>query len=86
MGRTGLATLYAAINEFKLGGFITEYESFIAKKIAYVICGGDVTGEQIVSEQYMFDIEREQLLRLLGKQKTLDMIQYMLENNKPLRN
>lgn len=86
MGRTGLATLYAAINEFKLGGFITEYESFIAKKIAYVICGGDVTGEQIVSEQYLLDIEREQFLSLLGQQKTLDRIQYMLENNKPLRN
>ena len=86
LGRSGLATLYAAINEFRLGGFITEYESFIAKKIAYVICGGDVTGEQIVSEQYLLDIEREQFLSLLGEQKTMDRIQYMLENNKPLRN
>lgn len=86
LGKTGLASLYAAINEFKLGGFITDYESFIAKKIAYVICGGDVTGEQIVSEQYLLDVEREQFLSLLGEQKTLDRIQYMLENNKPLRN
>ncbi|MGE5355782.1 MAG: 3-hydroxyacyl-CoA dehydrogenase/enoyl-CoA hydratase family protein [Deltaproteobacteria bacterium] len=86
LGRSGLAALYAAINEFKLGGFITEYESFIAKKIAYIICGGDVTGEQVVTEQYLLDIEREQFLSLLGEQKTLDRIQYMLENNKPLRN
>lgn len=86
MGRTGMATLLAAINEFKLGGFITEYESHIAKKIAYVICGGDLTGEHIVSEQYLLDIEREAFLSLLGEQKTMERIQYMLENNKPLRN
>lgn len=86
LGRSGLAPIYAAINEFRLGKFITEYEAFIAKKIAYVICGGDVTGTQIVSEQYLLDIEREQFLSLLGEQKTLERIQYMLENNKPLRN
>jgi 3-hydroxyacyl-CoA dehydrogenase len=86
MGRTGMATLLAAINEFKLGGYITEYESHIAKKIAYVMCGGDLTGEHIVSEQYLLDIEREAFLSLLGEQKTMERIQYMLENNKPLRN
>ncbi len=86
LGRTGLATLLAAINEFKLGGYITEYESHIAKKIAYVISGGDLTGEHIVSEQYLLDIEREAFLSLLGEQKTMERIQYMLENNKPLRN
>ena len=86
LGRTGMATLLAAINEFKLGGYITEYESHIAKKIAYVMCGGDLTGEHIVSEQYLLDIEREAFLSLLGEQKTMERIQYMLENNKPLRN
>ncbi len=86
MGRTGMATLLAAINEFKLGGYITEYESHIAKKIAYVMCGGDLTGEHTVSEQYLLDIEREAFLSLLGEPKTMERIQYMLENNKPLRN
>jgi len=86
MGRKGLATLYAAINEFKLGKFITEYEAKIAQKIAYVMCGGDLTGESTVSEQYLLDIEREAFLSLLGEQKTMERIQYMLENNKPLRN
>ena len=86
LGRQGLATLYAAINEFKLGKYITEYESKIAKKIAYVMCGGDLTGQSVVSEQYLLDIEREGFLSLLGEQKTMERIQYMLENNKPLRN
>ncbi len=86
LGRQGLATLYAAINEFKLGKYITEYEAKIAQKIAYVMCGGDLTGQPLVSEQYLLDIEREGFLSLLGEQKTMERIQYMLENNKPLRN
>ena len=52
----------------------------------YVLCGGDLTSSQKVSEQYLLDIEREAFLSLLGNQKTLDRIQYMLMNNKPLRN
>jgi 3-hydroxyacyl-CoA dehydrogenase len=50
------------------------------------MCGGDLTGVQKVSEQYLLDIEREAFLSLLGEPKTMERIQYMLENNKPLRN
>ena len=49
-------------------------------------CGGDLTGPQRVSEDYLLDLEREAFLSLCGEQKTLERIQYMLENNKPLRN
>jgi len=86
LGRGGLGTLYTAINEFYLGKFMSAYDVEIAKKLAYVLCGGDLTGQQKVSEQYLLDIEREAFLQLLGNQKTLDRIQYLLMNNKPLRN
>ncbi len=86
LGRSGLATLYTAINEFYLGSYMSEYDVEIARKVAYVLCGGDLTGEQKVSEQYLLDLEKEAFLQLLGNQKTLDRIQYMLMNNKPLRN
>lgn len=86
MGRNGLGTLYTAINEFYLGRYMSEYDVEISKKVAYVLCGGDLTSQQKVSEQYLLDIEREAFLQLLGNQKTLDRIQYMLMNNKPLRN
>jgi 3-hydroxyacyl-CoA dehydrogenase len=86
LGRNGLGTLYTAINEFYLGKFMSEYDVEISRKVAYVLCGGDLTGQQKVSEQYLLDIEREAFLQLLGNQKTLDRIQYMLMNNKPLRN
>lgn len=86
LGRGGLGTLYTALNEFYLGKYMSEYDLEIAKKVAYVLCGGDLTGQQKVSEQYLLDIEREAFLQLLGNQKTLDRIQYLLMNNKPLRN
>lgn len=86
LGRAGLSTLYSAINEFRLGNYMSEYDVEIARKVAYVMCGGDLTSSQKVSEQYLLDIEREGFLSLLGNQKTLDRIQYMLVNNKPLRN
>ena len=48
--------------------------------------GGDLSSPQQVSEQYLLDLEREAMLSLLGNQKTLDRIQSLLMNNKPLRN
>ncbi len=86
LGRAGLSTLYSAINEFRLGEYMSDYDVTVAKEVAYVICGGDLTAAQEVSEQYLLDLEREGFLRLLGNQKTLDRIQYTLMNNKPLRN
>jgi 3-hydroxyacyl-CoA dehydrogenase len=86
LGRSGLAPLYLAANELKLGHFASEHDIKIAKKIAYVLCGGDLSGSQQVSEQYLLDVEREAFLSLCGEPKTQERIQYMLQNNKPLRN
>lgn len=86
LGRTGLAALYTAANELKLGGYASEHDIKIAHKIAWVLCGGDLTGAQQVSEQYLLDLEREAFLSLCGEQKTLERIQHMLQTNKPLRN
>jgi 3-hydroxyacyl-CoA dehydrogenase len=86
LGRAGMSLLYSAINEFRMGEYMSDYDVEIAQKIAYVICGGDLTAPQHVSEQYLLDIEREGFMSLLGNQKTLDRIQYLLMNNKPLRN
>ena len=86
LGNSGLSTLYSAINEFKLAGYMSDYDVEIRRKIAYVMTGGDLSSPQQVSEQYLLDLEREAMLSLLGNQKTLDRIQYLLMNNKPLRN
>ena len=86
LGRQGLGALYTAANELKRGRYASEHDIKIAKKIAWVLCGGDLTSPQEVSEQYLLDIEREAFLSLCGEQKTLERIQHMLQTNKPLRN
>lgn len=86
LGQTGLAALYAAAHTLKLGGYATAHDINIAQKIGYVLCGGDLSYSQKVSETYLLDLEREAFLSLCSEPKTLERIQYMLENNKPLRN
>jgi 3-hydroxyacyl-CoA dehydrogenase len=86
LGRQGLGALYAAANELKLGNYASEHDIKIAHKMAQVLCGGDLTSPQHVSEQYLLDLERENFLSLCGEQKTLERIQHMLQTGKPLRN
>jgi len=86
LGRSGLGALYAAANELYKGNWASAHDIKIAKKIANVLCGGDLSEPQKVSERYLLDLEREAFMQLMGEQKTLERIQYMLQNNKPLRN
>jgi 3-hydroxyacyl-CoA dehydrogenase len=85
-GREAIATLRLGARNLKLGGYISEYDEFVADKLINVIGGGDVTPGTIVDEQRLLDLEKEAFLSLCGEQKTQDRIQYMLMNNKPLRN
>jgi 3-hydroxyacyl-CoA dehydrogenase len=86
MGRIGLGALYVAAETLRLGKYASDHDIKIAKKIAYVLCGGDLSAPQMVSEQYLLDVEREAFLSLCGEQKTLERIQAMLSTGKPLRN
>jgi 3-hydroxyacyl-CoA dehydrogenase len=68
------------------GGYITDYDLVVGEKLAHVLSGGRLTGEQTVSEQYLLDLEREAFLSLCGNPKTQERMQYMLKTGKPLRN
>lgn len=85
-GRTGLASLYAGIEGFGIGGYASPYDKKIAQKVAWVLCGGDLSSPSLVTEQYLLDLEREAFLSLLGEKKTLERIQSILTTGKPLRN
>ncbi|MBM3444461.1 MAG: 3-hydroxyacyl-CoA dehydrogenase/enoyl-CoA hydratase family protein [Bacteroidetes bacterium] len=86
LGRTGLGALYAGIHVMKEGGYATEHDALVAKKLAYVMCGGDLSEPTLVTEQYLLDLEREAFLSLCGEKKTLERIQSVLKSGRPIRN
>ncbi|MFO7786017.1 MAG: 3-hydroxyacyl-CoA dehydrogenase/enoyl-CoA hydratase family protein [Desulfatiglandales bacterium] len=67
-------------------GFITDHDVTVSTKVGYVLCGGEVLADTVVSEQYLLDLEREAFLSLCGEPKTQMRIQHMLQTGKPLRN
>jgi 3-hydroxyacyl-CoA dehydrogenase len=85
-GKTGIALFKAGITAMKMGRYISDHDAKIADKLAYVICGGDLSAPQNVSERYLLDLEREAFLSLSGEKKTLERIQSLLTGGKPLRN
>lgn len=86
MGKTGLGMLYAGAEAFFISNYASEHDKKIAKKLAFVMCGGDLSQPTLVSEQYLLDLEREAFLSLLGEKKTLERIQSLLKTGKILRN
>ncbi|GJM28907.1 MAG: 3-hydroxyacyl-CoA dehydrogenase [Cyclobacteriaceae bacterium] len=85
-GKGGMALFLAGITGMKMGGYISEHDAKIASKLAYTMCGGDLSYPTEVSEQYLLDLEREAFLSLTGERKTLERIQSILTTGKPLRN
>jgi 3-hydroxyacyl-CoA dehydrogenase len=86
LGRSALGALYAGINGMWRAKYATDHDVTVAKKLAYVMCGGDLSEAQLVSEQYLLDLEREAFLSLCGEKKTLERIQSVLKSGKPVRN
>ncbi len=68
------------------GGYASEHDAKIARKLAVVLCGGKGGGAHEVTEDEMLELEREAFVSLCGEPKSQERMQYMLMNNKPLRN
>ena len=85
-GRGALAMFNTGVFAMKEGNYISAHDQKIADKLAYVMCGGDLSAPTEVSEQYLLDLEREAFLSLTGERKTLERIQSILTTGKPLRN
>ena len=85
-GRDALGALRVAIHMMKEGKYITEYESKMAVKLAYVMTGGELSRPAWVDEQYILDLEREVFISLCGEEKTRQRMMSLLQTGKPLRN
>jgi len=86
LGKAGLGMFMVGAHSMHAAGYITEHEKLMSEKLAYAICGGDLSVPTLVSEQYLLDLEREAFLSLCSERKTLERIEFMLKKGKPLRN
>jgi 3-hydroxyacyl-CoA dehydrogenase len=85
-GESGIATLTMMIDTLVAAGQASEHDAKIATKLAEVLCGGVGGSAREVTESEMLELEREAFLSLCGEPKSQERMQYMLMNNKPLRN
>ena len=86
LGQTALGALYAGINGMWRAQYATDHDALVARKLAYVMCGGDLSEPTLVTEQYLLDLEREAFLSLCGEKKSLERIQSVLKSGRPVRN
>ncbi len=86
LGQEILGTFWVGTDSMVAGRYISEHDKKIADKLAYVMSGGDLSGNGTVTEDYLIELEREAFLSLLGERKTLERIEHMLKTGKPLRN
>ncbi len=85
-GESGIATLDMMIGSLVAGGYASEHDALIARKVAHVLCGGASGHAHEVTEEEMLELEREAFISLCGEPKSQERMQHMLTTNKPLRN
>jgi 3-hydroxyacyl-CoA dehydrogenase len=76
----------AFVQDMVMGGYASEYDALILRKIAHILGGGYVSENSYVPEQHILDLEREVFVELCGNEKTQARIENMLKTGKPLRN
>ncbi len=86
LGEQFLTGAKLAIHMLLRGGYASEYDAVVARKLANILAGGPLSAPQLVSEQYVLDLEREAFVSLCGERKTQERIAHTLKTGKPLRN
>ncbi|MDP8980666.1 MAG: 3-hydroxyacyl-CoA dehydrogenase/enoyl-CoA hydratase family protein [Acidobacteriota bacterium] len=85
-GENGYSLLKLGLWSARQGHYISDYDVVVGEKLATILTGGKLSGEPVVSEQYLLDLEREAFLSLCGNPKTQERMSAMLKTGKPLRN
>jgi 3-hydroxyacyl-CoA dehydrogenase len=86
LGEQFLSGAKLVIHMMQRGGYITDYDAHVGRKLGNILAGGALSSPQFVSEQYVLDLEREAFVSLCGEKKTQERIAHTLKTGKPLRN
>ncbi|MEZ4525528.1 MAG: 3-hydroxyacyl-CoA dehydrogenase NAD-binding domain-containing protein [Desulfobacterales bacterium] len=85
-GQAGQGMVHAELFNMQNGGFVTEYDVFLARRIAFVISGGEVRKNSEVYEDLLLKLERDAFVDFWKQEKTAARVEHMLKTGKPLRN
>jgi 3-hydroxyacyl-CoA dehydrogenase len=86
VGQEGLGIVYVGANSMFSGNYMSEHDKLISEKLGYVLCGGDLSENTLVSEQYLLDLERKAFVELCAERKTLERLESIVKYGKILRN
>ncbi|MGD1846472.1 MAG: 3-hydroxyacyl-CoA dehydrogenase NAD-binding domain-containing protein [Salibacteraceae bacterium] len=86
LGQEGLGIVYAGANSMLAGNYISQHDQLISQKLGFVLCGGDLSSNTKVSEQFLLKLERRKFVELCTERKTLERMQSLLTTGKILRN
>lgn len=86
MGQEGLGMVYVGANSMLSGNYMSEHDRVISEKLGFVLCGGDLSENTTVSEQYLLDLERKAFVELCMERKTLERLESIIKTGKVLRN
>ena len=86
MGQEGLGIVYVGANSMLSGNYMSDHDRVISEKLGFVLCGGDLSENTLVTEQYLLDLERKAFVELCAERKTLERLESLVKNGKILRN
>lgn len=86
LGQEGLGIIYVGANAMISGHYMSEHDGVISEKLGWVMCGGDLSENTVVSEQYLLDLERKAFVELCMQRKTLERLESLIKTGKILRN
>lgn len=86
LGQEGLGIIYVGANSMVSGHYMSEHDQVISEKLGWVMCGGDLSENTLVSEQYLLDLERKAFVELCMQRKTLERLESLVKTGRILRN
>jgi 3-hydroxyacyl-CoA dehydrogenase len=86
LGQEGLGIVYVGASSMVSGNYMSAHDQVISEKLGFVLCGGDLSSNTVVSEQYLLDLERKKFVELCQERKTLERLESLVKNGKILRN
>jgi len=85
-GAAAQGMINAELFNMQSAQYVSEYDVFLAKRIAYVISGGDIRTNSLIDEEVILNLEREAFVDFWKEEKTVARVEHMLTTGKPLRN